>query len=169
VQQLVIFTLGYQLRSQDDFVNTLENAGVGAVVDVRQTAWSNRREYAKGRLSSALEAAGITYVHASFAGNPKELRRSAASHDDCLRLYAEYIRERPEIVERFHDLIMELVASAGSVCLVCYERHPEDCHRFLLLESWQEFTGEEAVILHLEPSGAPRLRESPIAQGGVGT
>lgn len=157
----MIFTIGYQLRSQEDFVSALESAGVGAVIDVRQVAWSNRREYAKGRLRSALETVGISYIHAPFAGNPKELRQAASSHDECLRQYEDYIRGRPEIVEQFHYLIDQLLETLGSVCLVCYERHPDDCHRSILLESWQQFTGEESEILHLGTLGAPRLRASP--------
>ncbi len=160
----MIFTLGYQLRSQDEFLRTLQEAEVRVLVDVRQIAWSNRREYAKGRLQNALCEAGIEYVHAPFAGNPKEIRRLADSHDDCLSLYEEHVRANPLIVEEFHDLINDLSQNIGSVCLMCYERHPDDCHRSILLDLCQEFTGEEFVVHHLAHGGAPRFRKSPKAQ-----
>lgn len=112
---------------------------------------------AKGRLRESLGEAQIHYVHVAFAGNPKELRRAAGSHADCLRRYHEYVRSNPDLLERFDFLLQGLLSEGLRVCLMCYERHPDDCHRSVLLRLWSEFTGVGAEILHLAADGAPRL------------
>lgn len=155
--QADIFTIGYQLRSLADFVQELQRAGVDVVLDVREVAWSNRREYSQGSLRAALGAIGIEYIHARFAGNPKELRRAASSHEECLKMYDEYLDASPSIVAEFDSTLTQLIQDGRKACLLCYERHPGDCHRTILLRHWKESTGAEAEVLHLSTEGAPRL------------
>src|SRR6202044_2139648 len=76
-RELDLYTLGYQGVDVDTYVRTLKEAGVGIVVDVRETPWSHKRGFCKNILSSELSKAGIEYVHVKSAGNPKENRRTA--------------------------------------------------------------------------------------------
>lgn len=157
-----IYSLGYQLRSIDAFIDLLTDAGVGVVVDVRETPWSRKRGFSKKALTEALSEAGILYEHVRYAGNPKELRRTAESHEDCLFSYAGYLTERPEVVDNLTALIDDHLMEGRSSCLICYERHPNDCHRSILLERIKQI--KEVEVVHLEPDGAPRLStlNSPV-------
>lgn len=151
-----VFSLGYQLRSVEDFVELLTGAGADVVVDVREVPWSRKPGFSKSPLTEALAQAGIAYEHAKFAGNPKSLRKAAPTHEDCLRSYAGYLAERPEIIEELDKVVSGHLTDGKSVCLVCYERHPRDCHRSILLDGWQSL-GREAEVVHLAPDGAPRF------------
>ena len=131
--QASVYTLGYQMRSLDDYISELQGAGVDLVVDVRETPWSRKRGFSKRQLQEALDYAGIDYVHLKFAGNPKELRRTATSHAACLAEYDLHIREDARIVQRFVEHLTEWVEKGIKACLLCYERHPDDCHRTILL------------------------------------
>ena len=157
-----IYSLGYQLRSVEEFVETLSDARVGVVIDVREVPWSRKRGFSKTALQEALSASGIAYEHARFAGNPKELRRAAASHEDCLVSYAAYLDDRPDVIAELEALISDHLDGGESVCLVCYERHPHDCHRSILIGRLQ--TVREVEVIHLGPDGAPRLSslEEPV-------
>lgn len=93
-----VFSLGYQLRSIDEFVGLLDDSGVSVVVDVREVPWRRKCGFSKSALREALQASGIGYEHARFAGNPKELRRTARSHEDRLVDYAAYLDERSDVV-----------------------------------------------------------------------
>lgn len=149
----MICTMGYQLRSPDELVEQLLCAGVNVVVDVRETPWSQRPAYRKTALSKALGEAGIEYLHAPFAGNPKRLRREASSHAECLDMYSAYLAEHPEVRYQFSQLMSSLARTDRKACLLCYERHPHDCHRTRLLDA----VGLTDGVEHLGTEGAPRF------------
>lgn len=150
------FSLGYQLRQLGEFIEELVEADVDVVVDVRETAWSHKRGFSKSQLTAALADHGIDYIHARFAGNPKELRRSAPAHADCLRMYGEYLDEHPEVLSQLTELVAELPEEAVT-CFICYERHPGDCHREVLLDRWSAHLGNTLEVKHLGVGGAPRF------------
>lgn len=153
----VLATLGYQLRDIDEYLEVLESEGVDILVDVRENAWSHKPGFSKSSLQERLNRAGIEYVHAEFAGNPKRLRDSAESHDECLEKYSQYLSEQPQIIEKLNTLLLDVLQASRKACLMCYERHPEDCHRSILLEAWRSQKNDPVVIEHLHPTGAPRL------------
>lgn len=125
-----LYTIGYQQRSIDDYVHSLASVGVTVVVDVREVAWSNRREYAKGSLSRHLESSGIRYVHLPTAGNPKRIRASVGSRSEQLDMYAEYLNETGVGID---DLIEILESNdTATVAITCYERDAHECHRSIL-------------------------------------
>jgi uncharacterized protein (DUF488 family) len=158
-----LFTMGYQMRSLGEFLDLLKGARIDVLVDVRETPWSHKPGFSKGLLSMALGNAGIDYVHARFAGNPKRLRSTAVDHADCLRRYREYLGASSRILVDFEQLLQPLLSSGLKACLTCYERHPEDCHRGILAEYWAKGPGR--VVRHLWPDGCDRLiRENQIGR-----
>ena len=137
----------------DDLLTELVGAGVSVVIDVRETPWSYVPAYRAATLRVVLAERGIRYLHAQFAGNPKWIRQSARSHEECLAMYRAHLNAHPRIAERLRALLEELSREGEKGCLLCYERHPEDCHRHILLE----VLGLEARVEHLGPDGAPRF------------
>lgn len=150
-----LFTLGYQQRSTRDFLRLVRANNIDVVVDVRETAWSHKPGFSKGRLSAALARAGVLYVHASFAGNPKWLRGAASTHAECLAWYDWYLSEFTEVLDSFHALIADLTLGGKRVCLLCFERHAEDCHRAILAARWTERS--DGTVQHLAVHGCARL------------
>lgn len=149
----MVCTVGYQLRSPAELVEQLHRAQVDVVIDVRETPWSHIPGYRERALRAALAAEGIQYIHARFAGNPKQFRKTARSHAECLDMYRDHLKRHPEIAEQFASLLHDLGERDLKGCLLCYERHPEDCHRQLLLEA----LGLGASVEHIASEGAPRL------------
>ena len=156
-QEGVVFTLGYQLRQLPDFINLLLEVGVDTVIDVRQTPWSYRPGFSAKPLQEGLKEQNIGYITAKFAGNPKAIRTQATSHAESLELYAAHLAEQPEILQQLEDTIRPLLSMGKNVCLVCYERHPADCHRAILAYGWRDMLSTQATITHLDPDGAPRF------------
>lgn len=150
-----LFTLGYQQRTLAEFIAILRDAKVDVLVDVRETAWSHKPGFSKRGLQTALEANGIEYVHADFAGNPKWLRENAGSHRETLDWYSWYLGEFDEIVPAFEDLVAPYIASGKRVCATCFERHADDFHRAILTAQWQR-RGRRRVE-HLAIDGCERL------------
>ena len=166
----ILHTLGYERRSIDEFVGLLVEANIDVLVDVRETAWSHKPGFSKGALEQRLRKVDVEYIHASFAGNPRWLRREAPAHADCLAWYDWYLDEFHEIVESFDDLIRELAELGLRACLTCFERHADDCHRGILASRWQ--ARRCGVAKHLATDGLPRratLKEVLAARKSLGT
>ncbi len=151
------FSLGYQLRDLSGFVGKLQEAEIDLVVDVRETAWSHKPGFAKGPLSRALGAAGIEYLHASFAGNPKRIRRLAEDHRECLDRFEQHLDEHFVVIHELDELIAGITGAGLRACFVCFERHPADCHRSILLRQWSRYTSQSYELIDLDPDGAPRF------------
>ena len=134
---MTLFTLGYEKRTIDEFTGILDDARVDALIDVRDVPWSHKRDFAKSKLHAHLAEAGIRYVHAGFAGNPKRLRAQGGTRDELLRVYERHLDEHPEIVDRFRELVLELEDEGRRVCILCFERDPRDCHRSILAARWK--------------------------------
>ncbi len=154
-----IFSIGYQERSLADFLELLAAHSVHVLVDVRETPWSRRSEYCKDALTFRLREIGIEYVHAKYAGNPRAIRRGAEGHADCLHAYAKYLSRNPSIVTELDEALGGRVRSGQNVCLLCYERHPDDCHRTILIGAWTAGRDWSPDVVHLAPDGARRLIE----------
>lgn len=151
------FSLGYQLRDLSTFVGKLKEAEIDLVVDVRETAWSHKPGFAKAPLSRALTDAGIDYLHAFFAGNPRQIRRLATDHQDCLNRFEQYLDDHLTVIHELDELITGITEAGLRACFVCFERHPADCHRSILLRQWSKYTGQPFELIDLDPSGAPRF------------
>lgn len=122
-----IFTIGYQDRTPTEFVRDLLAKRITRIVDVRELPLSRRRGFSKTALRTALEAAGIEYVHLREAGNPhRHLRHDLAK---CLAAYRGHLDNEPHVVE----LVAEAVTGQRTA-LLCVERDATACHRSILGE-----------------------------------
>ncbi|HET7585174.1 MAG TPA: DUF488 domain-containing protein [Gemmatimonadaceae bacterium] len=158
-----LYTLGYEKRSILEFTDLLLQAGIGVLVDVRESAWSHKPGFSKKALDAALRTVGIEYVHASFAGNPRALRQTAPDHAACLDAYRSYVHQNASILERLEELVASYQAMGARVCLTCYERHADDCHRGILAECWG--TRGARRVEHLAVEGCLRLVPAQMRAG----
>lgn len=125
-----VFSIGYERKSAEDVCARLVAAGVEALVDVRERAWSHRPEFRKNALRQALAAHGIEYVHCPEAGNPfRPAPGEKLDFEDCTRQYRQHLRTKPAAFAEVRRLIV-----GRTVALFCYEREHGRCHRGVLLE-----------------------------------
>jgi uncharacterized protein (DUF488 family) len=101
----MLLTIGYQDRDLADLVDTLLRHDVDELVDVRLHASSRTPGFSKGRLSAALDEAGITYRHLPALGNPRDNRAGfRAGRPEALARY----RARLDGEGRVADVAREL-------------------------------------------------------------
>ena len=136
-----LFTIGYEQTPPKAVLDELENAGVKLLVDVRAVASSRRPGFSKNQLAAGLDERGISYLHLRGLGTPKEGREAARSGKFELlhKIYAKHLKT-PQARENLDEL-SELVKKAGPVCLLCYERNHEHCHRRFIAEIIEERDG----------------------------
>jgi uncharacterized protein (DUF488 family) len=142
-----LFTIGYELAKPDAVMAELKRAKVKLLVDTRAVAASRKPGFSKRQLAAILDENGIAYLHLQKLGTPDEGRQAARAGklDTLWRIYAKHLTT-PDAIEAMDELI-SIVTSGQTVCLLCYERDKDCCHRSRIAEIVNERTGAEVVDL----------------------
>jgi uncharacterized protein (DUF488 family) len=158
-----IATIGVYEFSAADFIETLDDARVTQVIDIRQRrgvrgpqyAWANAR-----RLQALLADAHIGYEYHPELAPDTELRHLQYRDDDRqgvgkrsrVRLAPEYVREYTEGILDLVPLepLVRRLPVHGIGALMCVEATAQACHRSLVAERLAERFGFEVV--NLEPA-----------------
>jgi uncharacterized protein (DUF488 family) len=124
-----LFTIGYEKALPAAVLGELKRVKIDLLVDTRAVAASRRPGFSKRQLAASLDEIGIPYLHLQKLGTPAEGRQAARSGDlDTLwRIYDKHIKT-PEAMAALGELLA-LIKSGKRVCLLCYERDPNECHR----------------------------------------
>jgi len=133
----ILFTIGYEGKSVEAFINTLIQNDVRLLVDVRKNPLSRKFGFSNKKLEHILETAGIKYVHTPDLGIESGKRNSLNTMDDYRHLFEGYKKSLSSCtreVERVYSLLNANVR----IALMCYEKEPEMCHRHVLKEYMDE-------------------------------
>ena len=147
----------------EEFLQTLRDADVRLLLDIRQRRGVRGPEYAWAnakRLEAVLEEAGIAYRHHPELAPTTELRQLQYAEDDRqgvgkrsrASLAPAYVEGYTREILDAADLgdIAEALPSTGAAALFCVERDPEACHRSLVAD---RIAVEHGVpVEHLRPS-----------------
>lgn len=141
-----IFTIGYEQATQAALVETLRDAGVKLLADIRYLPLSRRPGFSKNSLKAAVEEAGIAFRHFRDLGTPAEGRAAArrGDHAELERIYSGQL-ELPQALAQMAEL--RALALETPTCLLCYERRAAECHRSLLIKALLD----DFAVVDLEP------------------
>lgn len=136
-----VFTIGYQESTAEAVQETLRAAGVGLLVDVRAVAASRRPGFSKRQLAAGVATVGIAYRHLRALGTPPDGRLAARSgrYAEMRRIFEAHLAT--DAARRELDELAELVRSGAPLCLLCFERHADHCHRKIVGERLAERLG----------------------------
>ncbi|MEA2825474.1 MAG: hypothetical protein QOF03_1956 [Alphaproteobacteria bacterium] len=143
----MIFTVGHSNHSLEHFLQLLAGAQIGAIADVRSkphSRWSP--QFNKEALASALGKNGFAYV---FLG--REL--GGRPDDPALLKHGKPDYDAMSRIESFHAGIERIIEGAKTyrIALMCAERDPLDCHRFLLIG--RHLASRDIPLAHILASG----------------
>jgi uncharacterized protein (DUF488 family) len=128
-----VFTVGHGVRPLDELVDSLREAGVATLVDVRRFPGSRRNpQFNQGSLRDALEAGGIAYRHAIELGG----RRSGESGEErfaCIRVAAFRSYAARMATSEWQEALARALAELAP-CFMCAETAWQRCHRRLIAE-----------------------------------
>ena len=151
-----IKTIGHSNHPIERFVDLLKAGGVSRLVDVRSLPWSRRfPQFGKERLARSLADAGIAYSHEGALGGKSDTPASFAT-----------LAARPA----FQDALGRVIerARTTTLCLMCAEREPLDCHRTVLVS--RRLAERDVTIEHLLADGGMRphreVEEALLARNG---
>jgi uncharacterized protein (DUF488 family) len=140
-----IFTIGHGTRSANELLETLAEADVRTLVDVRRFPGSRRHpQFNRDALADAVEQAGIAYLHEVELGG----RRSGEPGEErfaCLRVAAFRSYAARMGTEVFQDALERALAEP-TPCFMCAETLWWRCHRRLIAEL---LTARGHAVVHL--------------------
>lgn len=139
-----LVSIGYEGKSVDDLVTQLLEQGVRALVDVRLTPLSRKPGLSKTKLSEALAAVGISYVHHRALGNPKDNRAGFRAGEPSSRARYRDVLETAAASDAL-DHVSELL-DGGAVALLCFEQDHAECHRDIVVHRLMEARPHAAVV-----------------------
>ena len=130
---MTVWTVGHGARSVDELVETLRDAGIETLVDVRRYPGSRRHPQFEGAaLRDTLAAHGIAYRHevelgGRLSGEPGEERFT------CLRVGAFRSYAARMGTDRWQEALADALEQPRP-CFMCAETLWWRCHRRLIAE-----------------------------------
>ncbi len=99
-----LYTIGYEAKTEVEFMEQIAAAGVRLVIDVRAVAASRRPGFSKTGLAGALLEIGVDYLHLRALGTPKEGRDAARRGETAAmrEIYQEHL-QTPEAEYAFEQ------------------------------------------------------------------
>jgi hypothetical protein len=127
----VLFTIGYEGKSIETFINTLIQNDIRLLCDVRKNPLSRKFGFSKGKLEHITETVGIKYVNIPDLGIESDKRSSLETVEDYKCLFSDYAETLPNLAPLL-ERVYSLLCTNVRIALMCYEREPEMCHRHVI-------------------------------------
>jgi uncharacterized protein (DUF488 family) len=142
IDSKTLLTIGYEGSTIEDFIETLTSLNVTHLADVRDVPISRKKGFSKKLLSEKLASVSIDYTHFKNLGDPKVGREAArrGEIDVFRKIYASVLNTAEAITSI--AIIGELTKN-DRVCLLCYERLPNECHRSMIATEIRDQFGTE--------------------------
>jgi len=144
-----LWTIGYEGRSLEAYLNELIGAGIEILCDVRRNPISRKYGFSKKTLASACEGVGIEYRHLPELGITSDRRQELHVQGDYDALFAEYKLSQLPFQGAALNVIGDWIDGGKAVALTCYERLPEKCHRHCVAEAVEKLSIMEIPTIHL--------------------
>jgi uncharacterized protein (DUF488 family) len=149
-----VFTIGHSNHPLATFIDLLRGARVTAIADVRSIPFSRRwPQFGRAALERSLGEAGIAYV---FLGAELGGKRD----DPALLSEGRLDYDRVAATASFQAGLarVEEGARRHRVALMCAEREPLDCHRFLLVA--RRLHERDVPVEHILADGATERHDA---------
>lgn len=127
----VLFTIGYEGRSLEAFMNLLIQNDIRLLCDVRKNPVSRKFGFNRERLEQTAKVIGIKYLHVPSLGIDSEKRKCLDTMGDYQELFSDYKETLPLLKPQL-DNLYTILRSNNRIALMCFEKEPEMCHRHVI-------------------------------------
>jgi len=127
----ILFTIGYEGVSIEQYLNTLIQNDVRVLCDVRNNPLSRKFGFSKRNLEKYLCNIGVEYIHLPELGISSKKRNNLSSDEDYQSLFQEYKSSLPLYRESL-DKLYKMLEINSRIALTCFEYEPLHCHRHII-------------------------------------
>lgn len=144
---MTCFTIGHSNHSMNDFISLVKSNQINCIIDVRSSPYSRyASHFNKESLSEYLKREGIGYI---FMGNCLGARYE---NKNLLFPSGKVDFSKVVLTQEFLNGISRIIdgiRKGFQIALVCSEKNPFDCHRFVLVSKSLKEQGIE--VKHILP------------------
>ncbi len=139
-----LFTLGYEGRSIDCYLNELITNNVKLLCDVRKSPLSMKYGFSKKQLQDYCQKVGILYEHIPELGIIAEKRKILKESKDYKTMFREYRKQLPTKKIAL-EKVVSLLNEHKRIALTCFERDAKYCHRHCIS---QHLERKQGIVSH---------------------
>jgi uncharacterized protein (DUF488 family) len=125
----ILYTIGYEGISLEEYLNRLIKNDVKVLVDVRNNPLSMKFGFSKTKLKSFCSTLHIDYVHIPQVGIQSEQRQQLNYQADYDKLFAAYKKSNLKKTIIYQNQILDLLIQKKRIALTCFEADICQCHR----------------------------------------
>ena len=129
INDLSIFTIGYEGKSFEQFINQLIISDIRILIDVRKNALSKKFGFSKSQIAKVCESLNIKYLHIPELGINSDKRKDLKCTDDYITLLNEYEKTVLPNSKIHLNFIIENLRHSNRIALMCFEKDALMCHR----------------------------------------
>lgn len=145
----ILFSIGYEGVSLEEYLNRLLKNDVKVLIDVRNNPLSMKFGFSKSLLKRYCESLGIQYLHFPEVGIQSEQRQELNTQTDYDKLFDAYCKNTLSNTQPTQNTILNLLKQHKRIALTCFEANIYQCHRKHLAEMIESLPGFEYEVKHL--------------------
>jgi uncharacterized protein YwgA len=134
-KQTILYTIGYEGISLEEYLNRLIKNDVKVLVDVRNNALSMKFGFSKTQLKSFCASLNIEYLHIPEVGIQSGQRQELKTQNDYDKLFEIYKKQNLKKTTSQQQQILNLLKNKKRIALTCFEANICQCHRKHLAEA----------------------------------
>lgn len=145
----ILYTIGYEGITLEEYLNKLIAKDVKALVDVRNNPMSMKYGFTKSQLLKACTSVGLQYVHFPEVGIISGQRQELNIQNDYDKLFERYRNETLPDTITTQEKILSLLKEKKRIALTCFEANICQCHRKHLAEAIIRLPDWSYELIHL--------------------
>lgn len=134
-EKIILYTIGYEGISLEEYLNRLIKNDVRVLVDVRNNALSMKFGFSKSQLTIFCKSLNIEYLHIPEVGIQSNQRRELKTQSDYDSLFEIYKKQNLKQTVSQQEQILNLLKDKKRIALTCFEANICQCHRKHLAEA----------------------------------
>jgi len=147
--EIIMYTIGYEGISLEEYLNRLIQNDVKVLVDVRKNPLSMKFGFSKTQLQKYCNSVGIDYIHFPEVGINSNQRQELNSQADYDCLFSLYRRENLSTTKNSQENILSLLLEKKRIALTCFEANIYQCHRKHLAEAIENLPNFKYKVKHI--------------------
>jgi uncharacterized protein (DUF488 family) len=145
----ILYTIGYEGISLEEYLNRLIKNDVKVLVDVRKNALSMKFGFSKTQLKTFCASLNIEYLHIPEVGIQSDQRQELRTQTDYDNLFNIYKKQNLKNTTSQQQQILNLLKKNKRIALTCFEANICQCHRKHLAEAIETLPEFNYVVEHI--------------------
>jgi len=145
----VLYTIGYEGISLEEYLNRLLKNDIKILVDVRNNPLSMKYGFSKSQLKRYCDNLGIQYLHFPEVGIQSNQRQELNTQNDYDKLFSLYRESNLTATIATQTIILNLLKEHKRIALTCFEANICQCHRKHLAEAIENLPDFSYEVKHI--------------------